>query len=35
MPEYDEILKENIRKQVKIVKTFQENIKIREKLKHK
>ena len=35
MPEYDEILKENIRKQVKIVKTFQENIKIREKLTHK
>ena len=35
MSEYDEIFKENIRKQVKLVNKFQENMKIREKLNHK
>ena len=35
MPEYDEILKENIRNQFKVVKFFQGNIEIRKKLKDK
>ena len=35
MSEYDEIFKENIRKQVKIVNKFQEKMKIREKMKNK